>query len=292
MKNNIAKILGVVLTVVTLASVFVIAVPATAAPAAQAWSKYSIPSTTGLVLNTTYTLGGPIAQASDSSALYAAFGTGGPTATAFGIIKSTDNGRTWKNVVASGAPTLPVLEIVCSPTEANVVFYITEQTMWMSTDSGVNFTAIVNCPEYVASPGAGSRFTALDVAKWGTPSRYIAVVGTNMGSGATLAGVYYWDQSLPFNNLTPVGTSQFSAWTGFSGAGTVLSVKMAPTFATDRAVVAVGTDSTAFTKVIRMDINGGAWGAVVPDAIFGTAPAATAADIAFPSDFNYATSPI
>jgi len=277
MKNNIAKILGVVLTVVTLASVLVVAGPTSAAPAAQAWSKYSIPSTTGMVLNTTIDVGGPIAQAFDSSALYAYVHT---TTPAFMLIKSTDNGRTWKNVVASGAPTAAVLEIVCSPTEANVVFYITAATLFMSTDSGVNFTAIVNAP-------TGDAFTALDAAKWS--GRYIAVVGTNMAAVGD-AGVFYWDQSLPFNNLTPVGTTAFSS--GIA-TGAVLSVKMAPTFATDRVVVAVGANTTTNATIIRMDVNGGAWGATVADvAAIGTVADATAADIAFPSDFNYATSPI
>jgi len=279
MKNNIAKILSVVLTVVTLASVFVIAVPtsaAPAAPAAQAWSKYAIPSTTGMVLNTTITAGGPIAQASDASALYAYVLDGGVNK----IIKSVDNGRTWKNVVVSGAPTAAVKGIVCSSTEANVVFYITAASLFMSTDSGLNFTQIVNAP-------TGDAFTSFDAAKWS--GRYLAVVGTNMAAVGD-AGVYYWDQSLPFNNLTPVGTTAFSST---FATGTVLNVRMAPTFATDRVVVAVGANTATNATLVRMDVSGGAWGATVPDvAGIGTVADATVADIAFPSDFNYATSPI
>ena len=171
------------------------------------------------------------------------------------------------------------------------------------------------------------------------------------------AGVYYWDESLPFNNLTPVGTTTF-------GALKVLAVAMAPTFATDRAVIATGTtavvtyatgtvttvvgsktvtsagatftanmvgtvlltagansyavtavDTTLNTLTIataptvaeagvayslstgtytRVDVNGGAWGAIVPDFSIGAVAGAqaTAADIAFPSDFNATTSPI
>lgn len=281
MKNKIAKILGVVLTVVTLASVFVVAAPATAAPASQAWSQYGIPSTSGMVLNTAITLGGPIAQASDSSALYAYVLDGATNR----IIKSVNNGRTWTKPVVSGAPTAAVLEIVCSPVEANVVFYMTATTMFMSTDSGANFTAILSAP-------TGALLTSFDVAKWGTPSRYIAVVGTNEAGVGSEAGVYYWDQSLPFNNLTPVGTNTFSGWQS-TAAGTVLSVKMAPTFTADRTVVAVGVDTVTNTTMVRMNVNGGQWGATVPDfaaALATTAP--TAADIAFPADFNYATSPI
>jgi trimeric autotransporter adhesin len=277
MKNNIAKVLGVVLTAATLVSMFVFAAPTAAATIPQAYNSYAIPSTTGMVLNATITAGGPIAQAMDSSALYVYVMDNGVNK----ILKSVDNGRTWKNVVVSGAPAVPVVEIVCSPVEANVVFYITATTLYMSTDAGLNFTAILNAP-------GTDVFTSFDVSKWGTPSRYIAVVGTN-DSVASDAGVYYWDQSLPFNNLTPVGTTTFTGWTG--NFSPVLSVKMAPTFATDRAVVAVGYDATTFTKVIRMDVNGGAWGAVVPDVtITGAAP--TAGDIAFPSDFNYQLQPI
>jgi hypothetical protein len=161
MKIKIAKVLGVVLTAVTLVSVFAFSAPAAAATVAQSWNNYPIPSTTGMVLNTTIDRGGPIAQSSDSSALYAYVHD--PAATnPFEIIKSIDNGRTWKNVVASGAPTADVVEIVCSPSEANVVFYITSSTLYMSTDAGANFSAVVSAP-------TGNTFTAFDAAKWGTP---------------------------------------------------------------------------------------------------------------------------
>ena len=88
MKNKIAKILGVVLTVVTIASVFVGVTPAAAAT--QAWDKVTTPSTTGMVLNTTITAGGPLVQGFDGT-LYTYVNDGGT----FKIIKSTNSGRTW-----------------------------------------------------------------------------------------------------------------------------------------------------------------------------------------------------
>ena len=285
MKSKIAKIMGVVLAVATVASLFVMAVPAAAvyAPTAQTWSNYAIPSTTGMVL-ADLTTGGPIAQAFDGSALYAAV-TDNSSPVANFIIKSVDNGRTWKKSGTVGQPGVAaVVELVCSPTEANVVFYITATSLYMSVDSGVTFSVKI-------SVSGADALTSFDVAKWGTPARYIAVVGTNAGSPATAAGVYYWDESLPFNNLTQVGSTAFDSWA--TTATAILNVRMAATFAIDRTVVAVGIDPTAHTTKIRMDVNGGAWGATVLDvAAFGTGADATAADIAFPSDFNVVTSPI
>jgi hypothetical protein len=274
--KKLTKILGILLSVVTVASMFVIAAPAAAATTPQAWNTYSTPSATGMVLNTTITAGGPMDQATDG-AIYLYVNDGGT----FKIIKSTNNGRTWAVSGVVGQPTAAVVALVCSPSEANVVFYATATMLYKSTDSGATFSSVLS----VSAPGA---ITCLDVAKWS--GRYIAVVGTN-GAGAVTGGVYYWDESLPFNNLNPVGTDAFNSWS--VSADVVLAVKMAATFGTDRAVVAVGVDTTLFTTEIRVNVNGGAWGATVADVTpWGTTAPATAADIAFPSDFNAVTNPI
>jgi hypothetical protein len=268
MKNKIVKILGLVVTLATLMSLFVSAAPVSAAT--QEWSQFATPSAAGMVLNTTISAGGPIEQSPVDGALYVYVNDGGTHK----LLKSTDSGRTWKVSGSVGQPVAAVVAIACSPTEANVVFYTDGTTLWKSVDGGANFLPIVNVT-------GAAKITALDIAKWG--GRYIAVVGTN-GLGTMTAGVYYWDESLPFNNLTPVGTTEF----GYP----VLDVAMAPTFSSDRAVVAIGVKTLTDT-IVRVDVNGGAWGAIVPDYSTATASAApTAADIAFPSDFNATTSPI
>ncbi|RJO62412.1 MAG: hypothetical protein C4542_04120 [Dehalococcoidia bacterium] len=286
MKNKIAKYLGVVLTAVMVASMLVMAVPtAAAAPLTpvQRWNTYPIPSTTGMMLSSTIALAGPIAQAVDAASNASGIGTiyafvNDPALTpAQQIVKSVNGGRTWAVTGSVGQPTSPVIEIVCSPTEGNVVFYVTASTLWMSTDSGATFLAIVSVP-------VSDAITALDAAKWN--GRYIAVVGVDstLGTATLTAGVYAWDQSDVFNNLLPVGTTTFNGIL----AKKILSVRMAPTFATDRAVIAMGVAGGVAT--VRVDINGGAWGAVVADFTIGGA--VTAGDIQCPSDFNATTSPI
>ena len=287
MKTKINKILGIAIAVVTIASLFVIAVPASAAAPLtppQTWNTFPIPSTTGMVLDGTISVGGPIAQAIDASlntsgigTLYAYVYDSALTPVAE-IVKSVDGGRTWAVSGGTGQPTAAVVEIVCSPTEGNVVFYATASTLFWSQDYGATFTALVSVPTTDA-------ITAFDVMKW--QGRYIATVGVDSTlSTATLtSGVYSWDQNDVYNNLLSVGTTTFCNGV----AKKVLAVRMAPTFPTDRAVIAMGV--AAGVATVRMDINGGAWAAIVADvAVPGTA--VTAGDIQCPSDFNAITSPI
>ncbi len=274
MKSKISRILGVALTLAVLSSLCIVAAPASAAT--QAWDAFTTPSTTGMMLNTTITAGGPIAQSPVDGALYAYVLDGGTNK----LIKSTDGGRTWKVSGSVGQPTAAVVAIAPSPVEANVVFYATASTLYRSNDGGANFTTVLNGP-------TSEVITALDVTKYG--GRYVAVVGTDNATAS--GGVLFWDENDIFNNLNPVGTTSF----GYP----VLALALAPTFTTDRALVAIGIDGTNNMAIVRTNVNGGAWDAVVgPVRLTTTSPIApsltapTAADIAFPSDYNATTNPV
>lgn len=329
--KHLNKIFSIVLTAAIMTSLLITsAIPVSAA--AQAWDKYATPSTTGMVLNTNIQDASVFAQSPVDGALYAAVmdnnltvtifesgasgakatatvnaagavtafvitaggtgytaaatvtiagagGTGlvvgavsvgGTTITAIAVttpgtgygsklLKSTDGGRTWSSITTAGI-VAPVVAVVPSKTEANVVFIATATTLYKSVDGGATFSSIV---------GSTDGITALDVATWG--GRYIAVVGTTTG-----AGVYFWDEIYPFNNLVALGSTTFGS--------AVNAVALAPTFGTDRALVAVGANG-----VVSLNVNGGAWGATIANSSVG---ANTAADIAFPSDFNVTTSAV
>ncbi|MEN8615109.1 hypothetical protein ABFB09_07495, partial [Dehalogenimonas sp. THU2] len=268
--KKLNKFFSVLLTAALLSGMLVsTALPVSAKT--QAWDNFKVPATgTGMVLETTFDNANAFAQSPVDGALYASVtDTAGPT---YNLLKSTDGGRTWKSITTA-AWTAAAVAIVPSATEANVVFLATASTLYKSMDGGVTFTTIVGVP-------VGDAITALDVAMFG--GRYIAVIGTD-GLGVMTAGVYFWDANDVFNNLNPVGTTTFGM--------PVLTLSMAPSFATDRTVVAAGVSGG--TTVVRVNVNGGAWGAALADVTLGAAAAVpSAADIAFPTDFNVVTSPI
>jgi hypothetical protein len=266
--KKLNKIFSVVLTAAIMTSLLITsAIPVSAGT--QKWSEdLKVPSTANNVLNTAIVDASAFAQSPVDGALYASVTDDG---TNWKLIKSIDGGRTWTGgtattAVAATALAAKAVAIVPSKTEADVVFLATATTLYKSMDGGKTFTTIVGAP-------GSEAITALDVDTFG--GRYIAVVGTDNAS--TLGGVYFWDSNDVFNNLNPVGTTTFGE--------AVLALKIAPTFAVDRAVVAVGPVN------VRVNVNGGAWGATITDNT--TVAAGTGVvDIAFPSDFNAVTNPV
>ncbi|MEE8194358.1 MAG: hypothetical protein V3T73_02520, partial [Dehalococcoidales bacterium] len=262
MKKKITRILGVVLTLVLLSSFLIVSAPVGAAT--QAWGTFSTPSATGMVLDTTITSADAFAQSPVDGALYAAVTDVGPV---YKLLKSTDSGRTWKSITTANLPAAAVA-VVPSPVDANVVFYVDANTLYRSNDGGVIFLVVLNAP-------AGELFTALDIAKWN--GRYFAVVGTNNANAS--GGVLYWDENDIANNLVTWGS------VGSTFGLAVLSLSLAPTFNVDRAMVVIGVSGN--TSVIRTNVNGGAWAAVIANVVIGGGAAApSAADIGYPTDFN------
>jgi len=292
MKNKIAKILGVVLTAATVASLFLFAAPVSAAVTPQTWTDYGVPTATGYVLPensgtpSNIVISGPIEKGFDD-ALYCQVTT---TASANPILlKSTDFGRTWKKLSAASAlltATNYITAIAASPTEANVVYIAvtdtvaTASTVYKSVDGGTSWVSEVNMPV------ANGTISCMEVAK--LAANYVVVAGT---TGVVGASVYYMDESAVFFSFQQVGTNSFNtafiAAYGGGGVNSILAVALSPSFATDRAVIAIGTDG-AQTGVL-VDIFGGAWGGTIGNPAV-IAAVATNAAIAFPSDWNVITS--
>ncbi len=271
--------LAIFLTVMALfAGYLACAEPATSP---NLWTEFTTPQAgqPGMVIDNNLTSPGPIAQpkllaqSSDGKTLYAYVLAGGTHM----LIKSTNDGHTWAPSGTVGQPPTPVFAIAASPTEPNVVYYATIGTVYKSVDAGATFVAEANAP-----PGNG--ISALAVAQ--LSGRYIVVIGTNDGPG----NVYYLDESLPFYNFVLLGTNSFSEAVVAAGGGPVSlvsAVALSPNFATDRAVVAIGTDGAS--TYIMVNILGGAWSASLGRGL--VVGGAAFADIAFPADFNIATNP-
>ncbi len=269
MKNKIAKLMGVVLTAVTVLSLFAFALPASAAITPQTWTKQAMPGATGYVMpqndisGTAFTIlaSGPVVQ--DSAGNLFTYVQTTQTA-AFAILKSTNGGRSWalsSGTTGTGQPTAAVTALVAFGTN---IYYAQSNKLFRSTDNGLNFINICNTPD-------ATVISTMDVGTWS--GRDIIVLGTT-------SNVFSIDSADPFFTVAPLGTPDFATTIG----GNVLAVKVSTSFGTDRGVAAIST-----TGVMSYDVLGGAWGAIIGSA--PTVGAITAASIHFTSDWNATTLP-
>jgi trimeric autotransporter adhesin len=266
MKNKLAKLMGVVLTAMTVVSLFAFAVPASAATITpQTWTKQALPGATGYVMPNNVVESGPIVQAADGTLYMYEQNTVTSLPNAFNILKSVPTGtpavagRTWSVTGTAGQPTETVTALVAYGTN---LYYTTGTKLFRSTDGGLTFINIANT--------IGGNFTSMDVAAYS--GRNIIILGTTND-------VYFIDEADPFFNLNTVGTPDFS-----SIGGSVMAVKAAPSFGTDRAVAAISSNGN-----VSFDVMGGAWGGIIGTvAVSGTV---SAASIHFATDWNSTTNP-
>ena len=269
MKKKFSKIMGVGLTVMLLASL-TIGLAATPVAAADAgWTRIAPPSIIGgRVLTTVGATLGPLGQAIDGT-LYAYdnSGTGNKD-----VYKSTDGGRTWAVTGYNFAGA--VVAIATSPSEANVVYVATAANIYKSTDAGASFVTLAAAP-------VGHAIASLDAARLN--GTYMVVVGTTV---ANIADVFVINEADAFPAWTNMGFNAAMA----TAVDTVVAVAFSPNFLLDRGIVAIGTDVGAPATYGSAKFGGAAWGGTIgnPAAL---AYACTAGDIAFPSDFNFATNP-
>ncbi len=287
MKTKINKILGVVLSAMTIVSLFVMASPVGVSAGTQSWTKMVTPDATGLVMPyvagasvlnpaTTVEVKGPMAQAFDGSALFVAAKVGGSNV----ILKSIDGGRTWPIVISTIGT--GVTALAASPTEASVLYYAATTsggvpTVYKSTNA--NTAAPTFIAEANITAGTATAVSAMAVSPWN--GRYIVVVGT----AATTANVYYMDESTAYYNFVILGTNDFAASVAAT-LTTITSVTLSPSYPTDRFTVAIG--SAAATTYVGINQFGGAWGANIsnPASISG---ANTTSAVGFTTDFNAVT---
>ncbi|MCL2140107.1 MAG: hypothetical protein FWH42_00265 [Dehalococcoidia bacterium] len=303
MKSKFAKILGVVLTTLMVASILPFAIPVSAGE--QSWSNWgsgNLPSPSNFVLAPSMIKAGPFDQDCNGEWIYA-YAEFGPQVNANyppegpALIKSNDQGVTWElikvntPIFISGSGEY-IIDIVCPKALGceGDIFYLTNKGMYWSQNEGRDFVRHV-------SPSEDYDFTCFDVVLMkgvATQERYVAAIGVNSmttmrlgGTGTTMPdGLYMWDQNVGSgDSLLPVNKT-------FNDAHTydILAVKFAPTAYTDSALVAIGQ---RYNGEIRISSKtGSTWGDNSPDITIsplGPSRRVAGAAIAFPSDYNAKT---
>jgi hypothetical protein len=274
------KIFGLGLSLVMVLTLLSALVPAAvmASPADNEWEEFDVPkeaksgdwalAPTDVGSESSLKMG-PIAKAIDGT-LYCYVG---PTTiledTDYTLFKSSDGGREWEY---TGDVKDTIVDIACSPDEADVLYYATTTDVYKSDDAADEFSKMI-------SPTLASDvITSLDCALLGDD--YVTVIGTADGSGNGY--VYLFDE----------GGRTSANWSDQSvGSYDVYGVAMSPNYSSDKQIVAVVTDGTQ-TKVTTRKGSGG-WNSAIGDAVLeqgdvsGANVEVTAqAAIEFPSDYD------
>jgi len=257
--KKLNRFFSIVLTAAIAISLLVVASPVSAGN--QVWSGVATPGKTGLVMKSTFTMTGPMAQAIDGT-LYAYVQDSDPAYAAAAdyerLAKSTDGGRTWTSVKAPGA----ISAIATSPSEANVLYIAVGITLYKSADSGATFTS---------RGTVGSAITAVAAALAG--GSYKLYVGTFAN------GVYFQNEG----DFIPSFSQPFNLH-----SGAIMALKTSPSFTTDQTIVAVA--NAGVQPFVTFSVGSGQFNATLQNVNIGDATT-TMASIAMPSDFNGSTAP-
>jgi hypothetical protein len=272
MKTKLTRILGVAMTLALLVGLFVTAAPVSAGT--NAWSKFAIPSTTGMVLDTGNATG-PMVMGSDGT-VWAGRGTGAVN----GLIKSTDFGNTWSMVTTLTIGATNIMDISVSSIDPLQVYVTDGVDIYKTADGGttwVTLSALTTTP-------ANDLISSLDVGYIGTDAYIFAATSTFGNSGG--GGVYVAQEAvfgMPWSDML-VDTDRAVAW----GTTDVTEVMVDPTnFGTTQMVMAVATDTGATATMVTTKYGGAQWDATVPGV---TLPGVTAnlygTSTWLPSDFS------
>jgi len=277
MKTKLPKILGVVLTLILLASFLAFAVPTSAATVA--WSTLPLPSTAGNSLAPGTDVG-DIAVASDGSLF---------VAEAARVLKSADGGYNWAPGVFP-ALTANIDGVVVSPS------YATDQTLfahdgarvYRSINAGASF-AVLGSPLLVGT----EIITSLAVAPNYSADGVVAIGVAEIAAGVpATSGVWLW------------GYGGVLAWAQWSPSGVlaedVTTVAFSKNYPMDSTILAIGStvatgtwlNTCAGTNAWDATVMGGAGPLVINAAILDMGNAGApgvgiqTSSLALPSNYN------
>ena len=288
MKRKLPKIMGVVLTLVLLASFMAFAAPVSALTDA-AWNSVGIPSTTSNVLVANAADLGPVAFSpnyANDSTIFAAVNT----AAAQNVFRSTNGGYTWSSATsATPAANIVALEVSPAYADDSTVVFATATTVYRSTNGASSFTQL----GVINNTGALNQITSLSISP-----NYDGVGEIAIGCSASAAGTIV---AVAGEEVQKWGASGVLNWSLFGGtiACDVIAVAYSPNYPIDSALLAVGSvvaaGATNGTQM-HMRVGGNAWDALsaslpvdVATAVTDLGTVATGAlfgDIALPSDYN------
>ncbi len=277
-----------VITILLLTLVVVVgALPAQAKPETDAWSKYPIPQkgkAGGWVLTSDVT-----SEATGVTAICVAFdGTiyaateeiAGSPLNGYNLFKSTDGGYTWTPLwrIPAGDGGSRIIALTLPQCEDSSILYLaTQYNIYKSIDGGEHFTSLAS-----PNPSSGALITSPYVTDH--DGTHLIVVSTRDADGGDYGGVYFYNESQPFNPWADLQVGGDAAGTKYD----VLAIAFSPNFADDEQIVAVVTDET--DTIATTKIGGAEWGATVGDAYLldptFTPWAATGASLAFPADYD------
>ena len=154
------------------------------------------------------------------------------------LFKSEDEGCSWTETGYTGGA---ITDIVCSSSDADVIYVTDSSHVYKSEDGGESFRTVADSS--LPALDAGEAITCLDVGYVeGKPYLFI---GTADADGGDFGGTYYLTEA-----------SLGARWTDLEiGSQDVYSIATSPTFADDSQIMAVVTDEA---RTIVVESHGAA----------------------------------
>lgn len=271
MKNKFARLLGVALVLAMMLSIF--AGTGLVSAGDGKFTSAGFPATgyfTGTGTN------GVIGTSPVDGAMYASTHVTAPSA-ADPILKSTDGGKTWTKLAATGFDAVTagsVTDYVFSKSDAKIFYVLKNNIIYKTIDGGATFGA------FIATPTTANAF---DVGTIGSVNYLIAGTADGVKLMAETAGGAYGS------------SAAWSDW-GLNGAvpaKNVLDIAVSPTFGTDQQIVAVVDNGVAGNIVVSFKYGSAAWNtaststnASVGDGIICASVPGATAKLAFPANYS------
>ncbi|MDZ4230960.1 MAG: hypothetical protein U1B77_03990, partial [Dehalococcoidales bacterium] len=233
MKKKINKIMGVGLSLMLLASLWVMAIPATAGTLSLG-EESSVKDLKAMVDNIIGPAGVDIVDmAVNGNVIYAATGT---TTTDNITYKSTDGGATWTSLITTtNYPASAVTRVAVAPDDPDVVIIATaEPQVYLSNNGGGEW-------DNLAIPAVTTRvvtINSIDISAGAT--RYVAIGGATTGSVAEL-----WTLKLAMAQnwqARMAGSGNFTA-----SQTAVMAAKFSPNSVTDETIAVISADAGTTT---------------------------------------------
>ncbi len=246
MKRNFSKIFGVGLTVILLASMMVMGLPASAST--LAWGTETLITTTDNLL-------GPsgvdiVDMAVNGNTIYVVTGTTASNIT----YKSTDAGAKWSSLATTtDYPNESTKLAAVAADDANVVALVTASNNVSYSTNGGSSWSNLGMP-------TGADIRAIDISPLVAGVRYVVIAGTD-GVDAEL-----WTMKLA---MAEAWTARAVVADGFSASGVISAVKFSPNFASDKVVACITAGAnSARLQVFRLETGLYKWNNLI--SWFGT----------------------